>query len=191
MATDVGMRHGIVVPVEPGVGRLADDDRGRGRQRERVIRQGRKARRLEGERFTHAHGLAGTRPIGGWPFAPSRGLGVEIVDIFEGARGEEIVADVANGPLHAALLVASGDAYGARFEPISRGERQKRGVEADRIALAFEDGALEIVVENDSGNRAERRESQGVAGEERIDPGVEEEAQEHPARVAQHHHEGH
>jgi hypothetical protein len=30
-----------------------------------------------------------------------------------------------------------------------------------------------------------------VAGEERIDPGVEEEAQEHPARVAQHHHEGH
>jgi len=57
---------------------------------ERVIRQGRKARRLKGERLTHAHGLAGTGPIGGRPVAPGCGLGVEIVDVLEGARGEEL-----------------------------------------------------------------------------------------------------
>ena len=32
LATDVGVRDGVVVPVEPGVGRLADGDRYGGRQ---------------------------------------------------------------------------------------------------------------------------------------------------------------
>jgi hypothetical protein len=112
LATHVGVRHGVVVLVEPGVGRLAYADRRGGRQRERVVRQRRKARRFEGERFAHAHRLAGTGPIGGRPLTPGHGLGVEIVDVGERASGEEVVADVSDGPLHPALFVASGDAHG-------------------------------------------------------------------------------
>jgi len=128
LATHVGVRDGVVVPVEPGVGRLADRDRCGCRQGERVIRKAGEARRFQGERLAHAQRLAGTGPVGGRSLAPGHGLGVEIVDIRKRARGEEVVADVANGPLHPTLLVASGHAHGPRVEAMVARERQERGL---------------------------------------------------------------
>src|SRR5208337_290011 len=107
------------------------------------------------------------------------------------ARGEEVVADVANGPLHPTLLVASGHGHGPRFEAMVARERQERGVEPDGLPASLEDRTFEVVVEDHPRNPTERLERQGVAGEEGIHAGVEEEPQEEPARVTQHHHEGH
>ena len=68
---------------------------------------------------------------------------------------------------------------------------EQRRVEADRVALAFEHGALEVVVEHDPGTAVECGEGLDVAAQEAVHARVQEEAQEDHARVAQHHDEGH
>src|SRR5208282_3146891 len=100
--------------------------------------------------------LAGTGPISGRRLAPGHGLGVEIVDVRKRARGEEVVADVADGPLHPTLLAASGHGHGPRVEAIVARERQERRVEPDRLPASLEDGAFKVVVEDHPRDPTER-----------------------------------
>ena len=83
------------------------------------------------------------------------------------------------------------DGHRARLEAVVGGQGQQRRVEADRVALALEHGALEVVVQQHPGHAAEGGEGRDMAAQEAVHAGVEEEAQEDHARVAQHHHEGH
>ena len=71
------------------------------------------------------------------------------------------------------------------------GELEQLGVEAHGVAHALEYGALEVVVEQDPCAPAIGDEGLGMAAQEAVHPGIEEEPQEDTPRVAQHHHEGH
>ena len=57
--------------------------------------------------------------------------------------------------------------------------------------LPLQHRALEIVVEQDPRHAVPRRERCDVAAQEALHAGIEEEAQEDPARIAQHHDERH
>ena len=71
------------------------------------------------------------------------------------------------------------------------GQCQQFGVEADGIAHPLEHRALEVVVEGDPGTAVEGDEGLDMAAQEAVHPGVQEEAQEDHAAVAEHHDEGH
>ncbi|XXS87411.1 hypothetical protein WMF17_30705 [Sorangium sp. So ce362] len=71
-------------------------------------------------------------------------MSVEGAEVGVAPGLEEGLADVADGALDAALLVAAGDGHGARLEAVMRRQSQQRGVELDRVAVALDDGALEV-----------------------------------------------
>ena len=71
------------------------------------------------------------------------------------------------------------------------GERDQGRMKADGIALALQHRALEIVVEQDTRTSVPGREGGDVTAQEALHAGIEEEAQEDLARVAQHHDKGH
>jgi len=71
------------------------------------------------------------------------------------------------------------------------GEVQQGGVEADGIATSFQDGAFQIVVQDDTRNPDKGLERRDVAAQEVLHAGIEAVAQEDLPRVAQHHHERH
>src|ERR1700694_4399953 len=73
-----------------------------------------------------------------------------------------------------------------RLSPRSAG-----GMKAHGVALALQHRALEIVVEQDTRTSVPGREGGDVTAQEALHAGIEEEAQENLARVAQHHDEGH
>ena len=111
--------------------------------------------------------------------------------VAKGARGEEGVAHIANGPFNAALLIAPCYRHRSRLEPVVCGESEQGRMEADRIAMAFQHSALEIVVQEDARQRIPDLECAHVATQEVLHAGVKEEAQVNRARVRQHHNEGH
>ncbi|KYF96121.1 hypothetical protein BE20_04515 [Sorangium cellulosum] len=96
---------------------------------------------------------------------------------------EERLADVADGALDATLLVAAGDGD-------MRREIQQHGVEPDRVAVALDDGALEVVEEQHARDAVKFGERLDVPTHEEGHRRAREEAQEDPARVAEHHDEG-
>ena len=114
---------------------------------------------------------------------------VEVVDGGEPARGEEAVAQVLDRALHLALLVAAVRRARHRREVIVPGALEDLRVEADVLADAFDDDALEVVVEDPPRHAAEPLECQGVAAQERLEGLVEREARVHRARPRQHQHE--
>jgi hypothetical protein len=71
------------------------------------------------------------------------------------------------------------------------GERQQGRVEADGLPLALQHGALQVVVEQHPRHAAKGLEGPGMAAQEVLHAGVEEEAQEYLPRIGQHHDEGH
>ena len=129
-------------------------------------------------------------PVGGRATAPGVSLGVQIVEAGEASRGEECVTYVSDGPFHAALLVAASDRDGPGFVMVVPGKTQQRGMEADRLATAFQHRALQIVVLQDTRNAIPRGKGGDVATQEVLH-GVREEAQKDLARVAEHHDERH
>jgi hypothetical protein len=88
---------------------------------------------------------------GGLARTPGRGLGIEVSEIAPGASGKEGVADGANGALHAPLLIAPRHGDGPRLEAVVRRQGQQRRMEPDRLALALDDRAFQIIVEEDAG----------------------------------------
>jgi len=144
------------------------------------------------EGLAHRDGaVLGTRSLGGLALTPSLGLGVEIVEIAPLAGGEEGFADIANRPLHAALLIAPRHRHRARLEAILGGKFQQGGMKADGIALALEHGTFEIVIEHDPWQPTPGGEGGLMATQEVGHLRIEEEAQKDLAREAQHHHESH
>jgi hypothetical protein len=86
-------------------------------------------------------------PVGRRAIAPSVGLSVEIVKIGEVAGSEERVTYVTYGSFHAALLVAARNRDGPGFVAVMSGKTQQCGMEADRLATAFQHRTLQIVVQ--------------------------------------------
>ena len=89
------------------------------------------------------------------------------------------------------LLIAPANCHRARLEAVVGGEGEEFWVEANRVAHALEHDALEVVVQEGSGQSAECSERLDVATQEAVHLGVEAKAQEHPPRVAEHRHEAH
>ncbi|WP_437942933.1 hypothetical protein [Sorangium sp. So ce341] len=117
-------------------------------------------------------------------------LSVEVAEVGVGPGLEEGLADVADGALDPALLIAAGDGDGARLEAVVRRQSQQRGVEPDRVAVALDDGALEVVVEQHARDAAEVGKRLDVPAHEEGHGRAREEAQEDPPRVTEHHDEG-
>ena len=70
--------------------------------------------------------------------APAPELGIEIVDIAKGPRGEEGIAEVADLPLDFPLLIAAAGRARPRREVIVAGEVEQARMKSNRGALAFE-----------------------------------------------------
>jgi len=151
-----------------------------------------RAGHLLGEHRAHAAlRRIGAAPVGGGAGAPGLGLGIEVVEAGEAAGGEERVADIADGTLDAAFLVAARHRHRARLIAAVPGKAQQGGMEADRVAAPFQRRALEGVMQQGARNPAPRGKGSHVAAQEVLHPGVREEAQEDLARVAEHHDERH
>jgi hypothetical protein len=179
-------------PVESDIGRLCNLDGDTLGQRKGVVRQRQQLERFLGEGFANRDFLFfGTRPIGRDAVTPVLGLTIEIIEIAELARGEEAVAHITDGTLDTPLLVAACHRDRTRLEVIMRGEREHRGMEADRVALTLQHGAAKIVVEQDTGTSVPGGKCRSMAAQKVLDPRAEEEAHEDLARKAQHHDEGH
>ena len=172
--------------------RLADRDGDTLDQRIGIVRQCQQSRRFGRKDLADAETvLSRTAPIRRDPVAPGLGLNIEILHIGEVAGGEEAVAHIADGALDAALLVAASHRHGAGFVTIISGELDQGGMEPDGVAVAFQHRAFEIVVQKDSGKSVPCREGFDMTSQEVLHTGIEEEAQEDLARVAQYHDEGH
>ena len=86
-------------------------------------------------RGDRARGIAGDAPGMGDGVAPVDELPVQVLDIPEGAGGEERLAEVANRPLHAAFFMGRPDRTGARDEVVVPAQLEQARVEADGVPL--------------------------------------------------------
>ena len=136
-----------------------------------------------------APAVLGAGALGGAGPAPLVGLVIEVVDVVEVAGVEEAIADKSDNPFDSPLLIASRGRDGARLEAVMGGEFEQRGMEPDGVGTAFEHDAFHVVVEHDFGPTPERTERLDVAADEVGERGVEVEAHERIARVAEHQHE--
>jgi hypothetical protein len=191
-ALDVVVRDAVVVPVEAHVGGLAHAHLGAFLGRERIGRQGQQVLPFGSEQVAHALAALGrAQALGRRPGTPRRGLGIEIVDIAEAARGEEGIAGKSDRPFHPPLLISAPERHRPRLEAVMRREFEQPRMEVDGRAAALEHGATQIVVEHDPGHGREPGEGVDVATNEVRHGRAEIEAQKEVARVGQHHHEGH
>ena len=95
-AAHMGVRHAVIVQIEPGVGGLADGDLDPVVGREGIAGQREERAALPLEGLAHGDGpVFGPGAVGGEAVAPVLGLGVEVVEIAPGAGGEEAVANIA------------------------------------------------------------------------------------------------
>ena len=157
-----------------------------------VVRQLQQSGRLLGEGLAHAQCLLlWARPVRRHSGAPGRGLGIEVVHIGKPAGRKEAVAYVAHRAFDFTFFVAACHRHWAGLVAIVRREVEQRRVEADGITLTLQHGAFEIVVEQDPWTALPRDEGFDMSAQEAFQACIEEEAQEDPARVAQHHDEGH
>lgn len=94
--------------------------------------------------------------------APGPRLPVRVGLVRPPARRREGLAYESNDALDPTLLVAAGDRYGSRLEAVVPREREDRRMESDRVSPAFEDRALEVVVEEHPRDTAKPLERQHV-----------------------------
>ena len=147
---------------------------------------------LLGKCLAHRHrSVLRAQPVVRLAHTPQIGLGVEVAQIGEGARWPEVLAHVANGTLHAALLVTPGHGHRARLEVVVAGKRQQLGREADGIALALQYGTLEVVVQQHPGQTTPALKGLAVGAQKALHARVQREAQEDAPRPRQHHDKGH
>src|ERR1700686_259320 len=191
-APHVGVGDGVIVQIEPDIGRLAGGDGHPLEQRVGVVRQLQQQGRFLGKGLANPEGvLSGAASIRRQAAAPGIGLSIEVVQIDKFAGRKEAVADVADRALHPAFLVASGGSYGTWFVTIMSGELEQGGMETDGVAVALHNNAFEIVVEDDPRDPGPCPKGLDMAAQEVLHAGIEEEAQEDVARITQHHDEGH
>ncbi|MBS0306453.1 MAG: ankyrin repeat domain-containing protein [Proteobacteria bacterium] len=123
----LGVGHRVVVQVEAHVRCLAHRHGQALAQRELALGQRQQARLLGLEGLAYAQGgVLGPAPIGGQARAPRLGLRVQVVQVGEGAPGEEAVADEADRAFDAALLVSPRmSAVGTVKQPLSLRSRTR------------------------------------------------------------------
>jgi len=83
-------------------------------------------------------------------------LGIEIVEIAERAGEEEVLADVAAGPLDLALGFGPVGTAGLRLEAVMAGEVQERAIVEDATSSLADHRGLHAVVEDLIWNAADR-----------------------------------
>src|ERR1700678_2296968 len=76
---------------------------------------------------------------------PLAGLRIHIGQIGEGAQRPEVLAHVADGSFHFALLPSRRHVTGTRDEIAFTRESEEARIEADQVAIVFGDGRSEIV----------------------------------------------
>ena len=68
------------------------------------------------------------------------------------------------------------------------GELEQSRMEANRAALAFEDGAAQVVVDQGAGHTRPRLEGLDMPAQKTLERLVEREERKHRARIREHHH---
>ena len=191
-ASHVVVGDGIVVGIESYVGALGGCDLDALLAGEGVVGELNEVGTLLGEDVGDgALWVFGTGALGGAGVAPLIGLVIEVVEVAEAPRLEKASANKADEPLHPTLLISSRRCDRAWLEAVVSGEFEQRGMEPDGIATAFEHDALHIVVEQDPRCAPQHGKRLDVASDEAGERGVEVEAHEGVARVAQHQDERH
>jgi hypothetical protein len=188
---DERRRDRVVVAVEAEVGRLATRGRLDAATVEGMLGQGQQPAALLFEGLGHGlRGVAGAGSGVGPALAPLEKLGIEVGDVAKAARGEEAIAQEADLALDAPLLVASCHGAGTGEEVVVAGELEQPGMKLDRVALAGEHRALEIVVEKGPGRALEEGQGLDVSAQEALERLVEGEEHVEGAGPAEHHDEG-
>ena len=186
------MRDRVVVEIEAHVRRLAGRHRLDLVGREGISRQRQQALSLLGECLTDRQRFVlRAAALAGATEHPRIGLRIEVIQIVERAAGEEGIADIADRPLHAPLLVAPRHGHRAGIVMVVAGQSQQRRMEANDVAAAFKHGALEIVVERDTRATTPGGDGADMAAQEILHVGAEVEAQKYLARPRQHGDEPH
>ena len=133
--------------------------------------------------------LVGVASAVGDVVAPASELGVEVVEVAEGAGGEEGVPEVLDLAFDFPLLVSASRGAGLGREVVVAGEVEQAGVKLDSGAAAVEDRAAQVVVDEGAGDAAEGVEGVDVPAEEALQRLVEGEEGGDGARVAEDHDE--
>lgn len=123
----------------------------------------------------------GAGPLGSGALTPGERLGIEILEVTEGAGGEERLAGEADRALDTPFFVAPRNRHGAGLETVVGGELKQCGMKADRLAHPLEHGALKIVIEQDARYRLEKDEGIDMTAQEVVHGGIEVETQKHVA----------
>ena len=118
---------------------------------------------------------------------PVAQLGIEVVEIAEVTGQEEVLADIAEGPLDLALRLGPIGPAGFGLEAVVLGQGEQ-GPVVDDVALAIlaRDGRLHAVIEDLERHAAEGRKSQHMAAQQGLQILVHDKAGEDVARVAEH-----
>ena len=153
---------------------------------ERPGRQGLEERPLLGEVLGDDPAGGGVHAAVGHLVEPLPELGVEVVEVAEGAGEEEVLAHVAEGPLHLALGLGPVGPARLGQHAVVRGQVQELGVvdDASLVDLA-EDRRLHAVVEDLLGRTAQGLEGGDVAAENGGEVLAGDEAGPHHAAVAE------
>jgi len=120
---------------------------------------------------------------------PAGQLRVEIRHRAERARGKERVTEEADHSFHTAFFIPAGHRARLGGEVVMAGEFEHVRMEADVIADALEDHALQIVVQDGAGHALEGGEGLDVPRQETLERLVEGEAGGAGARPGEHEHE--
>jgi hypothetical protein len=146
---------------------------------------------LLGQGRGHGPGrIAGDPPGVGHRVAPLGELGIQVVHVAEGPRREERVAQVADRAFDAAFFPGRPDGTGAGHAVIVPAQLEQARVEADGVALPLEDGAFQVVVQDDAGHTPQRLKGLDVAAQAALERLVQGEDGVERPRPAQDQHEG-
>ena len=135
-AAHVRVGYRVVVQIEARVRGLAHAHLDALLGRERVLGQSKQTRLLLGEDRAHSAGaVLRAQPVGSGALTPGVCLRIEIVEVAEGARGEEGVTYEADRALDPSFFISPGHRHRAWLEAVVTSELQQGGMEADGVAL--------------------------------------------------------
>src|SRR5579864_4259750 len=191
-APHVRVGDGIIIQIETDIWRLAGGDGHPLEQRVGVVGQLHQKMRFRGKGLANTEAvLFGAGSIRRQVVAPDIGLGIEVVQIGKFAGRKEGGANVSNCAFDPAFFISPGDGDRTRIKSIASGKLEQGGMKADDVTLALQHSAFEIIVEDDLWDPRPCLEGRNMTAQKVLQAGIEEEAQEDVARIAQHHDEGH
>lgn len=157
-----------------------------GRHRGQALEQ-RSLQRVQRQRL-HARGAVHAHP--GLVHRPLARLGVEVGQVAEGPRGQEVALDVLDAGFDDALLLRIVRRAGVDLEAVAFGAFGVGPLHQRVVAAGLDDGALGVVDDEALGHAVEPFEGATVAAQPGRTALVPDELDVLVARVAQRHHEG-